>query len=233
MNKRIVSILKNNLPINNQDKEFPLANGILMILTIIIVFVVPVLPKNYFPYLNTVLVSGIFFSAAFSLKKHRPYLIGTAFFLTTIVWLILLLDIQILSTIIRALEFIFFMYLVTSLIIQVSQIASVTLKVIIDSITGYLLLGFAFNLIVTTVSILIPNAYNINLSKGSDGKILTSIGDYMYYSFVTFTTTGYGDILPIHPISKSLSVLISVSGQLYLAIIIAMLVGKYSSSTRN
>ena len=54
----------------------------------------------------------------------------------------------------------------------------------------------------------------------------------LYYTFMTFTTTGYGDIAPTHPISKSLAVLISVVGQLYVAVVIAMLVGKYASSIK-
>ena len=49
----------------------------------------------------------------------------------------------------------------------------------------------------------------------------------MYFTFINLTTTGFGDFLPLTPLAKSLSVLISITGQLYTAIIIAMLVGKY------
>ena len=42
-------------------------------------------------------------------------------------------------------------------------------------------------------------------------------------------TVGYGDIIPLEPYSRSITILISVTGQLYIAIIIAILVGKYSS----
>ena len=44
-------------------------------------------------------------------------------------------------------------------------------------------------------------------------------------------TVGYGDFLPKTPFAKSFSTLIGVTGQLYVAIIISMLVGKFSSST--
>jgi voltage-gated potassium channel len=44
---------------------------------------------------------------------------------------------------------------------------------------------------------------------------------------VNYTTLGYGDILPQLPFAKSLAILMSVSGQIYLAVIIAMLAGKY------
>jgi hypothetical protein len=42
---------------------------------------------------------------------------------------------------------------------------------------------------------------------------------------------GYGDILPQLPFAKSLAILMSVSGQIYVAVIIAMLVGKYVGSS--
>jgi hypothetical protein len=51
----------------------------------------------------------------------------------------------------------------------------------------------------------------------------------LYYTFVTYTTTGYGDILPASQFAKTFTILIGISGQLYVAIIIALLVGKFSA----
>jgi hypothetical protein len=59
------------------------------------------------------------------------------------------------------------------------------------------------------------------------GSKVSYFGDYLYHGFVNYTTLGYGDILPQVPFAKSLAILMSVSGQIYLAVIIAMLVGKY------
>jgi hypothetical protein len=47
-----------------------------------------------------------------------------------------------------------------------------------------------------------------------------------YYSFVTLSTVGYGDITPRLPQTQTLAYLIAVTGQLYVAIIMAFLVGK-------
>jgi hypothetical protein len=55
----------------------------------------------------------------------------------------------------------------------------------------------------------------------------------MYFTFVSLTSTGYGDFLPLTPAAKSLSNLISITGQLYIAIIIATLVGKYLNKSSN
>jgi hypothetical protein len=47
-----------------------------------------------------------------------------------------------------------------------------------------------------------------------------------YFSFVTLTTIGYGDVLPVHPAARSLAMLEAVTGPLYLAILIARLVSQ-------
>ena len=46
----------------------------------------------------------------------------------------------------------------------------------------------------------------------------------MYFSFVTLTTVGYGDMLPVHPVARSLAMLEAVTGSLDLAILVARLV---------
>ena len=56
---------------------------------------------------------------------------------------------------------------------------------------------------------------------------------YIYYAFITMTTTGYGDIVPLTPVARSLAVFISVTGQLYVAVVIALLVGKYITQQVN
>lgn len=47
----------------------------------------------------------------------------------------------------------------------------------------------------------------------------------IYYSFITLCTVGYGDAYPVHPVVRSLAVAEALVGQLYLAILIASLVG--------
>lgn len=63
---------------------------------------------------------------------------------------------------------------------------------------------------------------------GTDGSGLlsrASVKVLIYYSFTTLTTLGYGDILPLSPPARMFSALESVMGQIYLAVLIARLVG--------
>jgi hypothetical protein len=53
--------------------------------------------------------------------------------------------------------------------------------------------------------------------------------ELVYYTMITLTTAGYGDITPQIPLTQSLSMFIAVTGQFYVAVIVAILVGKFSS----
>ena len=50
---------------------------------------------------------------------------------------------------------------------------------------------------------------------------MTNVSDFAYYSFVTLTTVGYGDITAVRPIARTLSIGEALAGQLYLAVLIA------------
>ena len=56
---------------------------------------------------------------------------------------------------------------------------------------------------------------------------MPQFNDYLYFSFVTLTTLGYGDVIPVSHLARSTTMLIAVTGQLYMTILIAMLVGKF------
>jgi hypothetical protein len=105
--------------------------------------------------------------------------------------------------------------------------------VLLESVSGYLLLGICFSIMVALLESINPNSFNFNqVSETINQNNLYNI-EYMYFSFVSFTSTGYGDYLPLVPAAKSLSILISITGQLYIAIIIAMIVGKYLNKSNN
>lgn len=204
--------------------RFPRVNALLLLLVIFPVFIIPALPRHYTSYLYPPFFTGIFLCAAFSIKTNRKFVVLFALGLTLLLWVSYLGDWDNLKVLIRCLQILFFLFMVISLVREISGTATVSLRIIIDAIIAYLLLGFAFSLLVTVIAQLMPNAYHIAQSADFD-----PIRENIYYTFVTFTTTGYGDITPVAPIAKSLAILISISGQLYIAIIMALLVGKFAS----
>ena len=96
----------------------------------------------------------------------------------------------------------------------------VTYHRIIGAILLYLLIAVGFAMLLTFVGLLLPDAF-----KGITFKDNPALANSVFYlSFVTLTSTGYGDIVPLHPIARSLCNLESVIGQLYPATLLARLV---------
>ncbi len=209
------------------NQRFPKVNALLLLLVIFPIFIIPSLPRIYTSYLYPPFFSCICLCAAFSIITHRRIIVFFAVIINIFFWLSYLGEWQDLKLVIRLLEILFFLFMVGALVREIFITPYVSSTVIMDAITAYLLLGFAFSLLVTTINQLIPGSYNF-VGTG-DIKDYDPIRQNIYYAFVTFTTTGYGDILPIAPVAKSLAILISISGQLYIAIIMALLVGKFAS----
>lgn len=113
---------------------------------------------------------------------------------------------------------------------HIARSKHVSVTIIINSINGYLLIGVLGAVLLAMTEIV----QKIFMQEGA-GAIqfsgLTDQGfhDYLYFSFVTLTTLGYGDITPVSALAKSTTIIISVTGQLYLTILVAMLVGKFLS----
>jgi ion channel len=215
-------------------KEFQktpsIADALLLVLLCFTIFLVPFFPRAFHQRLYDPLFTGIFVASAFSLQTHRKGLLILALAVAVLEWFSQHLGLRIATTVARGLAILFFVLIVISLVVQIARTRNVTSAVIIDSINGYLLLGLMFTLMVGLIMLYRPDAYNLPAMKSGAQSQGSPFSDYVYYTFVTFATLGYGDILPKLPSAKSLATLIAIVGQLYVAIIIAMLIGKYVSS---
>jgi ion channel len=91
---------------------------------------------------------------------------------------------------------------------------------VVGAVLLYLLIALFFVAAFAFVGLLIPNAFQG--IKIEDSPALAS--NLIYFSFVTLTSTGYGDVLPVHPIARSLCNIETIIGQLYPATLLARLV---------
>lgn len=144
-----------------------------------------------------------------------------------IMWLSYFLHLSLLESVSKLAVVLFFIIIVLKLLIQIAGSKEVNSTIILESISGYLLMGVMFTFLSVFVSLIDPSSFYF------PGGGNPNPSDLMYFSFVTLTTLGYGDILPILPQARSLALLIAVSGQLYLTIVIAILVGKFLISRSN
>ena len=87
----------------------------------------------------------------------------------------------------------------------------------------YLVIGSGFAAIFATVEWLQPGSF-----VGPDGPV-SSWQEHLYFSYVTLTSAGYGDILPRRPLAQATAVAEAIVGVLYTVILLARLVGMYST----
>ena len=94
---------------------------------------------------------------------------------------------------------------------------------IVAGISGYLIIALLWAGLYALHERMWPGG----LVDSSKGVILAEEGDYLYYSFITLTTTGYGEIPPISPSARLLASLQAVTGTLYPAVFIASIAGAF------
>jgi hypothetical protein len=96
----------------------------------------------------------------------------------------------------------------------------VTTHHIMGAVLLYLTIAVIFLALFTFVGSLVPHAFS-GMSMQDTPALASNL---VYFSFVTLTTTGYGDVFPVHPLARSLCNLESIIGQLYPATLLARLV---------
>jgi voltage-gated potassium channel Kch len=96
----------------------------------------------------------------------------------------------------------------------------VTIHRVQGAIVIYLHLALIFSVLYLMVALFAPNAFNPPINALERSGFAQSI----YFSFVALTSTGYGDIVPLHPFTRSLANLEGIIGQLFPATLIARLV---------
>jgi hypothetical protein len=122
----------------------------------------------------------------------------------------------------------FFGYVIWVLLRGIFAGRRATFNTVCASLCIYLLLGMVWALAYSVVDMLDPNAFAWTVA-GTRPRSLFRIGSgnsaVLYFSFATLTTLGYGDIVPTTPISRMLASVEAITGQLYLAVLVARLVG--------
>ena len=106
---------------------------------------------------------------------------------------------------------------------------SIDLNKIFGGICIYLLFGIIWGIFYLLIHIVIPGSFEGLPSSAIGAQFL----DLMYFSFVTLTTLGYGDLIPVRPLARTVSYLEAILGQFYVAVLVAWLVGMYLFSKRD
>lgn len=125
-------------------------------------------------------------------------------------------------------------FTILSVVVLVRVIAQprVTSHSVIGAVCGYLLIGYVFSFGYLVIVFFDPAAITLG-GQPLGVERVTNVGEHIaelfYFSFVSLTTVGYGDVVPVCPAARSLAVIEILTGQLYLAAFVARLVGAMAS----
>jgi hypothetical protein len=104
----------------------------------------------------------------------------------------------------------------------------VTFIVLCAAVSTYLMMGLLWAMAYVLVATLQPDSFAFGAHSGASGT-MTGFNAF-YFSFVTLSTVGYGDIVPVSKAARMLAAMEATTGTLYVAILIARLVSMQASS---
>ena len=140
-------------------------------------------------------------------NHFRPDLVPTEVFLVTGLLFVIFVEAHLLGFILRA--------------------PRVNSEVLCAGISTYLLLGLSWSFAYLLVAQLAPDAFFLN-NGTTTGHSLHG-ADAFYFSLITLSTVGYGDIIPVSNVARMLAAMEAITGSLFVAVFIARLVALYSS----
>ena len=125
---------------------------------------------------------------------------------------------------------VFYGMLVYSFVFQIIHSSKITINVLAAALCLYLIIGLFWGTLYTLLYELNPGAYSGVLL---DNMKVHSLHIFNYFSFVTLTTLGYGDITPQSPGAASLCQMEAIVGQFFTAVVVGWIVGNFVSEKKD
>ncbi len=119
----------------------------------------------------------------------------------------------------------FLIFITTVLVWTIVSNPSVTADTLAGAVSAYFLVGITFGLAYLLIESVLPGSFKDTIQPG---KHFTP-ADFTFFSFVTLTTVGYGDIVPWGPHARALAIVESVLGIMYPAVLVSRLVGLHGN----
>ncbi len=195
-----------------------------LILIAVALFLGPLIPQPAQRFVMAITFYILVVVCAFLVNKHSVIYVNVAYTLVGLRLVADILGIPSFSSIEESLLVMFFMWLSVVLVRQTVH-SKIDDDTITTAIIGYLLLAISLSLLMTVIIREDPTAFTY-LGQPIPGE-LRNFSFSNYFVFVTYTTLGYGDVLPVTPLAQTFAKLTSIAGQIYLTINVAILVGKY------
>lgn len=117
----------------------------------------------------------------------------------------------------------FFVYVAWSIFKQMLKASTITADTVSAAISLYLLIGIIFALLFACIDSMWTGSFHFPVQEAASARDTRA---FLYFSFVTLTTLGFGDTVPVSDVARSFTILEAICGQMYIAVILATTVGK-------
>ncbi|TDI16415.1 MAG: two pore domain potassium channel family protein [Acidobacteria bacterium] len=199
-------------------------NRFLYLLITLVAFVtlVPFLEElGYGGMIFNIFLSTILLSAAYAASESRGYFILASILAVpafVLRWINNFVGNPWLEFVAGVLTVLFLLLVAALILSHVLKAERVSREKIFGALSVYLIFGVVWSLLYMMEDFLVPGSFRYAEGVRTDFELV-------YYSFVTLTTLGYGDIVPVSPSARALVTLEALTGQLYLTVLVARLVG--------
>jgi len=191
-----------------------------------------VVPYFEINFLSDIILSILFFTAL-SVISENPKLVLTSGFIGVVAiassWGSYWTGNTQLEVIANLFEIVFIGVVATAILKTVFNATKITRETVAGAICVYLFIGLLWANVYALQDIAQPHSFaNIDIKEHAENPHIRA-AQFTYFSFVTLSTLGYGDITPKARQVKALAAMEAIFGQLYLAVLIARLVGQQAS----
>ena len=213
-------MIEQRSPAVTHDKFFYLLISLLLLLLLHPFFTGAVVGRIIFDIsFSIVLLSAVY---AVSRKKH-VFITGLVLVLFVFagLWSTYVLGNTLLTLVGFTFAIPLFVLVASIVLSDVLRAEKVTADKIHGAICVYLLIGVIWAVLYSLIEGIQPGSFSVDQPQVHE----ENFRHFLYYSFVTLSTLGYGDIVPVTPPAKTFSYMEAVTGQIYIAVLIARLVG--------
>lgn len=131
---------------------------------------------------------------------------------------------------------VFLLYATFSILLDVFSGQDASVDKLFGSVCAYLMVGICFGMVYLSLDVTVAGSFSfggVPSQKLVYDQWTQKYSEFVYYSFITMTTVGYGDILPLSAAARSVAMTQAVFGQFYMALMVGRLLAMHLSTISN
>ncbi len=218
-------------PKNYENYIQSLRDARFLILLILILFLL-VLSPFLDEFIHTRIMTDIFLTVIFifiilTIRVKRSQAIIASFLALPLImatWSEYIVEIKTISLFVRVFGALFFGYAAVNILRLIANAEKITRETIFAAIVAYLMIALMWAFLYMILEMTLPGSFSFP-QKDYRAEAMR----FEYFSFITITTLGYGDITPLTDKASALAMIEAVVGQIYMVVLVAWLVGMHVS----